>query len=217
MAADGSDVHQVTWGDAATSPAWSPDGCHLVYVKDGDLWIVGTDGRWPHDITNTPLVDENAPAWSPRGEPIAYTASTAGGPDRIFVVRTDGTRVRDLSDRSHPAADDGDFDPDYSPDGKLILFASFRGRPNVAYGSGIWVMHANGSRPVMLIPFDFHSGSSMPSWSPTGMQFTFEACGFGSCFAPISDFHRATMSAVTVGGVSPTDQSALRDPSWQPT
>ena len=47
---------------------------------------------------------------------------------------------------------------------------------------------------------------------------TFEACGFGSCFAPISDFHRATMSAVTVGGVSgPTDQSLLKDPSWQPT
>jgi TolB protein len=218
MSAYGTDVHQVTWGDAATQPAWAPDGCHLVYVKDGDLWIVGTDGHWPHDITNTPLVDESAPAWSPRGTGIAYTASTGGGPSRIFVVRPDGTRVRDLSDRSHPAADEEDFEPDYSPKGNLILFASTRGRPDASYGPGIWVMHANGMRPAMLIAPDFHAGSNSPAWSPTGTQFTVSACGFGICTAPIYAFHPPHRMAVRVGGVDgASDEPFLQNPSWQPT
>jgi Tol biopolymer transport system component len=220
MAADGRYVHQVTWGDPATAPAWSPDGCHLVYVKDGDLWIVGTDGGWPHDITNTPLVDEAAPTWSPLGTSIAYTATTGGGPGRIFAIRPDGTRMRDLSDVSPPAPYEEDLQHDYSPHGKLFLFASTRTRPDGAYGPGVWVMHANGSRPAMLIAPDYHVSSSSPRFSPTGKQFVLSACGFGICYGPIFDFHRATMTAspIPVGAVNgASDDPLLQNPSWQPT
>ncbi|MBL8095728.1 MAG: protein kinase [Anaerolineales bacterium] len=102
MAADGSDVRQVT-----TDPSnkWSPD------------WQLGRLG----DLPGTQL------AWSPDGQRIVYTAEVSpGGPVDLWIVNADGTNPVNLTvpDRAGRPNED-DFQPVWC-DGKTIFFTSIR-------------------------------------------------------------------------------------------
>lgn len=57
------------------------------------------------------------PAWSPDGTKIAYISLRDGKRD-IFVVNADGSEVMQLT---HTAG--FEHDPDWSPDGKSLLFS----------------------------------------------------------------------------------------------
>jgi len=102
MAADGSDVRQVT-----TDPSnkWSPN------------WQLGRLG----DLPGTQL------AWSPDGQRIVYTAEVSpGGPVDLWIVNADGTNPVNLTvpDRAGRPNED-DFQPVWC-DGKTIFFTSIR-------------------------------------------------------------------------------------------
>jgi len=95
---------------------------------------------------------------------IAFTRS-----DGIYVMRQDGTGVRPLR-RGGAAA--SAYGLDWSPDGRRLVFAS--------YGSGaaeIWVMNADGSRPVRLV-----SGSALmsPTWSSDGRTIAYTTYADGN-------------------------------------
>ena len=70
------------------SPSWGPDG-RLVFERDGDLWIRGSEGS-EQRLTRTPEV-ETEPSWCPSGTWIAYVrnhqiwiiASTGGTPVQV--------------------------------------------------------------------------------------------------------------------------------------
>ena len=61
-----------------TAPALSPDGNRVAYVvstanlqadaSQGDLWVVGYDGRGRTRLTSTPEHSESRPQWSPDGK-----------------------------------------------------------------------------------------------------------------------------------------------------
>lgn len=79
----------------------------------------------------------------------------------LYVIRSDGTGLVKVTD-----APQGTFyrDPEWSPDGRRIVFSVFRDRM-------IWisVMNADGpnvERPLVSDAFD-------PTWSPTGSQIAF--------------------------------------------
>jgi TolB protein len=112
MAPDGTDRRLVTDGHGEY-PDWSPDGALLVFAAPGaggryDLYVVEASGGEPVRITDDPDT-EFFPAWSPRGDWIAFHRLDAG----VFVVRPDGTDERRVS----PDADAGD--PVWAPDGRL--------------------------------------------------------------------------------------------------
>ncbi len=62
---DGDDAHTLVDGDA---PGWAPDGKQLVYVHDGDIWTVGSDGKDAKRI----IPNGHSPAWSRDGKQIAF-------------------------------------------------------------------------------------------------------------------------------------------------
>ena len=102
MAADGSDVRQVT-----TDPTnkWSPD------------WQLGRLG----DLPGTQL------AWSPDGTRLIYTAELApGGPIDLWMINVDGTNPVNLTapDRAGRPNED-DFQPVWC-EGQTIFFTSIR-------------------------------------------------------------------------------------------
>lgn len=79
----------------------------------------------------------------------------------LWEIGTDGTNARPLVDSGA-----GECDPDPSPDGTRLAFASRRGG-----GSSIWVADADGTDPRRVT-----SGGTdfKPSWSPDGTQLAFE-------------------------------------------
>ncbi len=122
MAADGSDVRQVTmdpsnkwspdWklgrlGDLpGTQLSWSPDGTRLIYtaeVSPGgpvDLWMINVDGTNPVNLTvpdraGRPNEDDYQPVWC-ADKTIVYTSIRNQYP-QIFVISADDRTPRNFS------------------------------------------------------------------------------------------------------------------------
>jgi TolB protein len=48
------------------NPAWSPDGKHLSFASNGDIFVIAADGNGLVQLTNDPGW-EGSPSWSPDG------------------------------------------------------------------------------------------------------------------------------------------------------
>src|SRR5215467_5419071 len=79
VGAAGGDARQFTRGTADSSPAWSPDGTRLAFVRAQDgppqVWLMPADGGEPEQLTWMPF-GAGAPVWSPDGTKIAFSAAT---------------------------------------------------------------------------------------------------------------------------------------------
>jgi len=109
--------------------------------------------------------DMRPKASSPPGR-IAY--STRGGD--IWVMNADGTGRRRIT-RSHSGLD---FDPDFSPDGRRIVFRTSRGHYALdTHGmglEGIFVVDVRTRRERQIQP---RTGGLFPAWSPDGRKIAF--------------------------------------------
>ncbi|HEX3481455.1 MAG TPA: S9 family peptidase [Kofleriaceae bacterium] len=83
------------------APSFSPDGASIAFVSNltglPQVFIVPTGGGWPVQVTSgsDPV---GRPAWSPRGDLIAYTVAPGGGLNtQVHVVAPDGTGGRRLT------------------------------------------------------------------------------------------------------------------------
>jgi TolB protein len=109
-------------------------------------------------LTNTANELEVFPAFSPKGDLLAYSSDRTGAHE-IYVRRMDGTGVE------HQVTKDGrhNVQADWSPDGKLIAYHS-------VVGDGIWVVPAEGGTPRQVAKF-----GSDPAWSPDGKTIAFQS------------------------------------------
>ena len=91
MNPDGEDAHLLVKGDA---PEWAPDGKHVVYVHNGSIWTIGSDGKDAKMI----VPNGHSPAWSRDGEQVAFMRTErcrkAVCPEQVFLAFTNGTAVR---------------------------------------------------------------------------------------------------------------------------
>ncbi|HYF73075.1 MAG TPA: serine hydrolase, partial [Nocardioides sp.] len=72
----GGTPRRLTAGPSDTAPAWSPDGSHLAFLRDGQVHVLavgGPDGGALERLTDLPL-GAGAPAWSPDGSRLAFSA-----------------------------------------------------------------------------------------------------------------------------------------------
>lgn len=162
MAADGSDVRQLTFTDPPTEhvgPKYSPDGMLLLYASDKDekrpatqqdLWTMSADGgpgtRLTYNINN-----RESRGWSPDGTRIV-TQNLKNGVGQLVVLNADGSHERQITHfpvntpKFSPGGIfpvmSGAVTPAWSPDGAWIAFAAnpdgnydiYRIRPD---GSGL--------------------------------------------------------------------------------
>jgi TolB protein len=166
--ADGSGFRKITSGANNNGfAAYSPDGKRIVYRTmgpDGDgLRVMNLQDR---SVTTLTMDYDNFPAWSPRGDLIAFVRRVNGDFD-IFTVRTDGKDVRQLTH-----AKGNDAHPAWSPDGEKIVFTTTRMgfKDEALYTSApqpygeLFVMRYDGTQVEQLTDNQWEDGG--PTWQP---------------------------------------------------
>lgn len=185
------------------STAWNADGREIIFSStreggDYGLWRISTSGGTPeragvggHHVPGASV--------SRQGNRLAYVQWS--GDFNIYRV--------DVSDSTRPTSPPIkltsstrlDFNPQYSPDGKRIVFQSDRSGSNE-----IWMCNSDGANPVQVTSLNKIAGT--PRWSPDGQQIAFDLYPDG----------RGDIYVISAGGGLPrpivTGDSEDHLPSW---
>ena len=114
------------------------------------------------DIEFAAGIFSSSPEFSPDGTKIVFE-SNRNRTYHIWVRDSKGTKMQELSKLAW------DMEPAWSPDGKMIAFASY-GKSKLPEGHfAIWLMNADGTNPHQLIEPD-KEGDQYPFWSPDGKR-----------------------------------------------
>lgn len=155
MDSDGSNV-QIAFDDLEYGyPSWSPDGTRIAFVRDSNIYVMGTDGTGTQELTHEdPFVGGIAfPEWSPDSSTILFT-SYRDGNFEVYSMDADGSNQTNLTNSTSD-----DENAVWSPDGAQIAFQSDRDDPN----NDIYVMNSDGSSVQRLTT----GGSNFaPRWQP---------------------------------------------------
>ena len=121
----------------------------IVFMSDGDLFLVRPDGTGLRPLTSGPFLDEH-PSWSADGKLIAFVRNGV-----IHTMWADGTHIRDTG-----AVGQG---PRWYPDRTRIVFWNIE---------GIWTMRPNGRGRRLILETrvgpDFQHMYRHPTWSVDG-------------------------------------------------
>jgi hypothetical protein len=208
---------------AAQSPAWSPDGRRLAYVRDGELWVADADGSHRARLSDY----ASAADWAPDGRSLVVERD-----GQLVVLRADGAGGRALGAGTEPswssrnriafvrngdlysANPDGrglrrfttttatESSPAWSPDGSRIAFIAAEG-----VTVDLHVLDANRGTvtPITADPFT----EASPAWSADGSRLAFVANRSG-VDAPWTVAATGGTAAVLAG------VTRLVDISWRP-
>ncbi len=156
---DGTVSRRITAPNRAidVSPFPSPDGSSVVFCSNRgggpQIYTMGTDGSAPKRVSFVSSNYCTSPSWSPKGDKIAFVCR-ADGNFQIFVSDQDGANPIQLTSAG------SNEDPEWSPDGRYLVFASTYWGPNFSLG----IMRSDGSSVKRITTA--RGGDFEPTWSP---------------------------------------------------
>ena len=143
---------------------FSRDGTRVAWVStsDGSLWQSRLDGSQRLQLTSRPM-RVFMMRWSPDARTIAFMGKEPGKTWKIYSISTEGGKPQIVSEEARNQAD-----PDWSPDGKTIVFG--RSSEYMAEDSipkAIQMVDVK-TRLVSTVPGS--EGLFSPRWSPDGRR-----------------------------------------------
>jgi len=87
-------------------PMWSPDAKQIVFVHEGDIWLINTDGTELTQLTSTPGIYEGIPSFNDDGSKIIFVSNAGrdGLPMKddfnIWQMDRNGTNTRQITELS---------------------------------------------------------------------------------------------------------------------
>jgi Tol biopolymer transport system component len=177
MAADGSNVRQVTHGEAeATDPEWSFDGSMIAFVEatgeTSEIFTVRLSDGVSAGVTREPneVFDPN---WTPDGRSIVFATPKPETFGHVVTMSVDLA-----TGRTRTIVTDGDR-PALSPDGTLIVFESF-----LKQDVRLMLANSDGSerRVIARLPNARSSidGNGFAEWSPDSTRVAFNGSSLPS-------------------------------------
>ena len=196
-----------------TETALSPDGKIFAIVRNGQIYLLPSQGGWPVTLTSS-QGSKSGLSWSPDGRKIAFSSQ-----GNIWSVSANGGQPVRLT-RALPGEGDprtaGDRLPQYSPKGNWILFETGRrGHQDLA------VVGDDGRSEVYLT--ESNADATDGSWSPDGthISYTERTPAYFSGKLNVLKFDASSgrvADPVTLY-TSPTDRGggwAIRKAHWSP-
>jgi TolB protein len=161
---------------------WSRGGEVLVYSADGDgavedLYRVDPNGQNNRNLTGTAAVRERRPRIDPTGSVAVYERIEADGKGQIFIFSSAlaQSRITSGGPGSAPLANTpyivgSDADPDYSPDGRSIVFRRLTDTGNGGLGTwDVMTVRPDGSGLAVVASGPAFRGA--PDWGTQGIVF----------------------------------------------
>lgn len=175
MDQDGKNV--VRWkgsqdNSADDYPAWSPDGCCIVYSSSpypdvvgtgaSDIFVGSANPTNEAKITNLTMLEtiNSDPSWSPDGNRIVF-ASFQDESWHIYAVNKNGSDFVQLTNGL-----DSEYSPVWSPDGTRIAYTAVIGGK-----ADIFAMNPDGTNITKLT--NGSNNSFLPAWSPDSRRIAF--------------------------------------------
>ena len=192
-------------------PVLSADRRTIIYISQvaGSLRTRAVDGSGDRALIKSPpksCGQITRASWSPADQSIMVVECRATGrPDRLLVIKLDGTVVRELR-TGQPRIED----PAISPDGRTVAYwaHSTVGGPN---GGSIYTLAIDGSSGPLRLTNRKGGSDADPAWSPDGSMIAFRRRG------PNDNLDVYVMRS-DGSGVRPVATSPAVDekPAWSP-
>ena len=156
--------------------AWSPDGTRLVVIlrDPSEEELAAAKTKEKEDAADKDKKAKTKKPWVI--DRLQFKTDEVGYLDR----RRAHLYVLDLATKNLTQITSGDYDdahPAWSPDGRLLAFASNRSKPDPdrTYNTDIWAVAANNTdKGAQLIQVTTNPGDDdTPSWSPDGKLITY--------------------------------------------
>lgn len=159
---DGTGLRRVFRG-SASNVDWSPDGRRIAFQDRGIHVLSLASGRPKRVLRGNGF---SLPAWSPNGRELAVVRDEADLSTAIYVVRSDGKKLRRLL-RTQPSRSDprwssvaaSETEPAWSPDGRRLAFQAGDGHIVV-------ISPVDGRRHELATGYE-------PAWSANGSRLAF--------------------------------------------
>ncbi|MDZ7360662.1 MAG: DPP IV N-terminal domain-containing protein [candidate division KSB1 bacterium] len=158
-----------------TTINWARDGSRIAFVsksgKDDAIYVMDpASGGIIHKLTFAELNGLVSPSFSPKGDQLVFVGISGGRSDLYTVDLADKKLRRLTQDRF------AELHPQWSPDGKTIVFATDRGagtdESKLLFGDNDLAVYRFATKEITLLT-ELSGDAINPQWSPDGSEIAF--------------------------------------------